>query len=140
MSVSTGAGKAATNSLTRTLLECVASPAFMVTRSGSDIAAANRAACEALGYSQQELEQLPFTDVAPEFAAELLPVANGRSVTSADFPSEGVRIPAEWRRRDAIHPAADLAVGDDLDVLITYDERLAAAAHASGVATAAPGA
>ena len=48
--------------------------------------------------------------------------------------------PPALRSPDALHLAAALTVGDDLDVLITYDERLGAAARASGVATAAPGA
>ncbi len=39
---------------------------------------------------------------------------------------------------DAIHLAAALDLGDDLEGLITYDDRLAAAAVSNGVAVVAP--
>lgn len=46
--------------------------------------------------------------------------------------------PTDLRTLDAIHLAAALAIGPDLDVLLTYDERLAAAADAAGLKVAAP--
>jgi predicted nucleic acid-binding protein len=39
---------------------------------------------------------------------------------------------------DAVHLAAALDLGDDLSGLVTYDNRLAAAAEANGVAVVAP--
>lgn len=48
--------------------------------------------------------------------------------------------PPTMRSLDALHLAAALTVGDDLDAIITYDDRLIAAARTSGVATVAPGA
>ena len=39
---------------------------------------------------------------------------------------------------DAVHLAAALDLGDDLSGLVTYDDRLAAAAEANGVAVVAP--
>jgi predicted nucleic acid-binding protein len=39
---------------------------------------------------------------------------------------------------DAVHLAAALDLGDDLSGLVTYDDRLAAAAAANGVALVAP--
>lgn len=44
------------------------------------------------------------------------------------------------RTLDALHLAAALALGDDLDGLVTYDERLASAAAANGVPVLSPGA
>jgi predicted nucleic acid-binding protein len=45
---------------------------------------------------------------------------------------------ADVRSLDAIHLAAALALGPDLDVLVTYDERMRAGANALGVAAIAP--
>lgn len=46
--------------------------------------------------------------------------------------------PDELRSLDAIHLAAALDLGDDLDGIVTYDERLAAAAELSGIEVVAP--
>jgi hypothetical protein len=46
--------------------------------------------------------------------------------------------PAAVRSLDAVHLASALAVGTDLEALITYDTRLAAAARASGLTVQAP--
>jgi predicted nucleic acid-binding protein len=46
--------------------------------------------------------------------------------------------PAILRSLDALHVAAALDVGDDLDGLVTYDERLADAAAANGIPVVAP--
>ncbi len=42
------------------------------------------------------------------------------------------------RSLDAIHLAAALSLGDDLEGVLTYDERLAQAAHAHGLPVLAP--
>jgi uncharacterized protein len=42
------------------------------------------------------------------------------------------------RTLDAIHVATALLIRDDLDVLVTYDQRMLAAAAAHGVPTASP--
>jgi predicted nucleic acid-binding protein len=39
---------------------------------------------------------------------------------------------------DAIHLAAARELGDELDAIVTYDERLAAAAHVHGITVIAP--
>ncbi|MCY7341150.1 MAG: hypothetical protein LH603_04670 [Pseudonocardia sp.] len=44
------------------------------------------------------------------------------------------------RSLDAIHLATALLIRDDVDVLLTYDERLASAAEAHHLPTAAPSA
>ena len=46
--------------------------------------------------------------------------------------------PLSMRTLDAIHLAAAMAIGDDLDVVITYDARMAAAAEGLGLPVAAP--
>jgi len=46
--------------------------------------------------------------------------------------------PPGVRSRDAIHLAAALDLGDDLDSLVTYDERLAEAARSNGITVTAP--
>jgi uncharacterized protein len=42
------------------------------------------------------------------------------------------------RTLDAIHIATALAVGDDLDVIVTYDERMVEAARLMGLSTVTP--
>jgi len=46
--------------------------------------------------------------------------------------------PSILRSLDAIHLATALSLGDELEGIVTYDERLAAAAHVHGVAVLAP--
>lgn len=46
--------------------------------------------------------------------------------------------PPELRSLDAIHLATALDLADDLDGLVTYDERLARAANDVGIPTLAP--
>jgi predicted nucleic acid-binding protein len=48
--------------------------------------------------------------------------------------------PASLRSLDAIHLATAISFGDDLRSLVTYDERLAAAAGFAGLTVSAPGA
>lgn len=43
------------------------------------------------------------------------------------------------RSLDALHLAAAMTIGDQLDGIVTYDDRLAEAATANGVAVFAPG-
>lgn len=50
----------------------------------------------------------------------------------------GTLDPRVLRTLDAIHVATAMAVGDDLEVVVTYDERMADAARSVGLATAAP--
>ena len=54
------------------------------------------------------------------------------------FQRAGELDPAVLRSLDAIHLAAALAIGDDLEGVVTYDERMVAAAHALGIATLTP--
>ena len=50
----------------------------------------------------------------------------------------GILEPRILRALDAIHLATALAVGDDLDAVVTYDERMVAAAALIGVPAASP--
>lgn len=58
---------------------------------------------------------------------------------SAEVFDEAARLdPVELRSVDAVHLATALALGDDLDGVLTYDDRLADAARALGVPVIAP--
>ena len=59
-------------------------------------------------------------------------------VTRAVFEAAGRLDPPDLRSPDAVHLAAALDLGDDLEGVVTYDERLATAAMANGVAVLAP--
>ncbi len=66
------------------------------------------------------------------------------SLTVLSLPTElferaALLEPGLLRSLDALHPAAALALGDDLEGIVTYDERLAGAAAANGIAVVAPG-
>lgn len=50
----------------------------------------------------------------------------------------GILEPQVLRTLDAIHLATAMAVGDDLEAIVTYDERMVDAARTSGLATATP--
>lgn len=77
----------------------------------------------------------------PELAASARtffnPVACVR-VESRILESAALLDPPELRSLDAIHLATALSFGNELDGLVTYDERLASAARASGIPTLAP--
>ncbi len=57
---------------------------------------------------------------------------------SAIAESAGRLGPPALRSLDAIHLASAVALGRELDVLVTYDARLADAAHAAGLRVVAP--
>lgn len=59
-------------------------------------------------------------------------------VTALLFDVAGRLDPSTLRALDAIHLAAALDQGDDLEGLVTYDDRLADAAMVNGVAVVAP--
>lgn len=59
-------------------------------------------------------------------------------VTTSTFEDAARIDPSSLRTFDAIHLAAALRLGDDLDGIITYDDRLAEAARANGVTVIAP--
>lgn len=59
-------------------------------------------------------------------------------VTTAIFEDAGRLDPTLLRSLDAVHLAAALALGDDLDGVVTYDVHLAAAAELNGLTVVAP--
>ena len=59
-------------------------------------------------------------------------------VSSQTFEQAGRLDPPVLRSLDALHLACALELGDDLDGLVSYDDRLTEAAHANGVTTSAP--
>lgn len=71
-------------------------------------------------------------------ARDVLETLHLLHLTPAVLEDAGRLNPADLRSLDAIHLAAALSLGDDLEALVTYDDRQAQAAHALGVATAAP--
>ena len=60
------------------------------------------------------------------------------SMPASTFDAAGRLDPANLRSLDALHLAAALELGDDLDGLITYDRRLAEAATALGLPVTSP--
>jgi len=51
----------------------------------------------------------------------------------------GILEPHVLRTLDAIHLATAMAVGDDLEAIVTYDERMVEAARLMGLPTVTPG-
>ncbi len=54
------------------------------------------------------------------------------------FDHAGILHPAHLRSLDAVHVAAALSLGDDLDEFVAYDARLVAAAQAHGLVVVSP--
>lgn len=59
-------------------------------------------------------------------------------ISTALFEEAARLDPTVLRTLHAIHLAAALDLGDDLDAVVTYDDRLADAALANGIAVTAP--
>lgn len=60
------------------------------------------------------------------------------TATPETFELAGRLDPSILRTLDAVHLATALSLVDDLDAIVTYDDRLAAAAQANGVPVASP--
>jgi predicted nucleic acid-binding protein len=71
-------------------------------------------------------------------AREVLEALTLMEVATATFEAAGRLEPAVVRSLDALHLAAALDLGDDLLGLVTYDERLAAAAESNGIPAISP--
>ena len=79
--------------------------------------------------------------VAPDLLVQVrmvLDVVTITEVTTAVFEAAGRLDPAILRTLDAIHVAAALDLGDDLEGMVTYDERLAQAAEQNGIRVRSP--
>lgn len=71
-------------------------------------------------------------------AREVLDAMTLVEISTATLEAAGRLEPTSLRTLDAIHLAAALDLGDDLDGIVTYDDRLADAATANGVGVIAP--
>lgn len=60
------------------------------------------------------------------------------TLPSVVFERAAVLEPDRLRSLDSIHLAAALELGDELDGIVTYDERLAAGARSLGIAVVTP--
>ncbi|MGC9155457.1 MAG: type II toxin-antitoxin system VapC family toxin [Ferrimicrobium sp.] len=60
------------------------------------------------------------------------------SLTSATFERAAILDPQQLRSLDALHIAVALELGDELDGIVTYDERMAAAAASYGIGVIMP--
>ena len=60
------------------------------------------------------------------------------TVATSTFEAAARLDPSLLRTLDALHIASALELGDDLHGLVTYDDRLAAAADANGIVVVAP--
>ena len=59
-------------------------------------------------------------------------------VTTETFEQAGRLGPTALRSLDAVHLAAALDLGDDLEGMVTYDDRLAEAAQLNAITVTAP--
>lgn len=71
-------------------------------------------------------------------AREVLDSVTLTVVRTALFERAAELSPPLLRTPDAVHLAAALDLGDDLEGLVTYDDRLADAAHLHGIAVLKP--
>ena len=71
-------------------------------------------------------------------AKERLLTVNLLAMPSSTFARAAELDPRILRSLDALHLASALDLGDDLDVLVTYDERLAEACMLHGIPVVAP--
>jgi len=81
---------------------------------------------------------LPLGEPAIRRGHEVLARLELIRVSDRILAAAGVLLPEELRTLDAIHLATARQLGEDLARLITYDERLHAAAAAAGCRVAAP--
>jgi predicted nucleic acid-binding protein len=77
-------------------------------------------------------------DAAERRCQEVLDRIELVRVNDRVLEAAGTLLPAEVRSLDAIHLATASLLGGSLRVLVTYDERLAAAARAQGLRVVAP--
>lgn len=79
--------------------------------------------------------------MAPELtknAADVVAQVNVIEVSEAIRMRAAVLEPATLRSLDALHLATALEIGDALDAVVTYDDRMAAAATSMKLAVLAP--
>lgn len=75
---------------------------------------------------------------AVEHARTILASLDLVALTDRLLDSAATLVPAGLRTLDAIHLAAAMAAGPQLDALVTYDERMATAVRDAGLSLAQP--
>lgn len=75
---------------------------------------------------------------APVRAREVLTRLTMVSATADVFERAALIDPAGLRSLDAVHLATAMVLGDELEGIVTYDDRLAQAAQANGITVVAP--
>ncbi len=73
-----------------------------------------------------------------ERARKVLESITVMTLASSTFERAAELEPELLRSLDAMHLAASLELGDDLEGIVTYDDRLAEAAHRYGIPVVAP--
>lgn len=101
-------------------------------RSGIDLATSDLARTELMRAVRRARPDLA------EAARDLLHRLTLISLTREVCDGAGRLDPADLRSLDALHLASALQLGDDLESVVTYDERLAAAARGAGITVIAP--
>ncbi|MGH9082405.1 MAG: type II toxin-antitoxin system VapC family toxin [Acidimicrobiales bacterium] len=76
--------------------------------------------------------------LAPTVVDEALDAVSLVLPTAGTFFLAGRLAPPELRSLDALHLAAAVELGDDLDGMVAYDDRLAAAARTRSITVVAP--
>lgn len=71
-------------------------------------------------------------------ATQVLEAVSVIALATSTFDAAGRLDPVEPRSLDALHLAAALELGDDLEAFVTYDDRQAAAARAYGIEVVDP--
>lgn len=104
------------------------------TRDGVRLVASELTRTELLRAARRRDQQLV------EAVISVLDAVDSIDVASRHFRVAGALDPAALRTLDALHLAVALDLGEGLDGIVTYDARLALAAAAHGLRTAAPGA
>jgi predicted nucleic acid-binding protein len=78
---------------------------------------------------------------APDRAVAARSVLDGLTLTTlatSTFEAAARIAPATLRTLDALHIAAALELGDDLQAVVAYDDRLATAVERNGIAVVSP--
>lgn len=79
--------------------------------------------------------------VNPDLEAAANAVIDALTVASLEvgiLAAAGTLAPPQMRTLDAIHVATALGLGDDIEAVVTYDARMAAAARGAGLRVEAP--
>jgi predicted nucleic acid-binding protein len=88
--------------------------------------------CSALARTEVLRALLPAGEQAVNRGRDVLQRLDLVRVNDRILHAAGLLLPSELRSLDAIHLATAQQLGDDLKVLVTYDDRMAAAARQLG--------